>query len=146
MWAELQSIYDTYAQIVQGERPWTALGDFLNYWHTYAADRRAELVHDPLSLPDNITPEQQQWAAFCAATVEYLCERDQIFCPTWVNDPAYFLEDAWFTGLGARKPHVQAHLLMETPISFSRHNVFCSPHAFATKYDVAAEVRQRQLV
>ena len=70
MWAELQSIHDTYAQIVQGERPWTALGDFLNYWYTYAVDRREELIREPLTLPDNVTPELRQWAAFCAASVD----------------------------------------------------------------------------
>lgn len=145
MWAEMQSIHDTYTQIVQGERPWTALGDFLNYWHTYAADRRAELIQEPLSLPDDITPELHQWAAYCAGAVEYLCERDQIVCPQWVHDPSYSLVDAWFTGLGASKPHVRARLLVETPVSFSKHNVFCSPHAFSTKYAVA-EKRERVVV
>jgi hypothetical protein len=146
MWAELQSIHDTYAQIVQGERPWTALGDFLNYWYTYAVDRRLELIREPLTLPDNVTPELHQWAAFCAASVDYLCERDHISCPDWVNDPTYSLTDAWFTGLGATKPHVQVRLLKETPASFSKRNVFCSPHAFSTKYDVAIEARQRPVV
>jgi hypothetical protein len=60
MWAELQSIHDTYAQIVQGERPWTALGDFLNYWYTYATDRREEPIREPLTPPDDVTPELRQ--------------------------------------------------------------------------------------
>jgi hypothetical protein len=146
MWAQLQSIRDTYEQIVQGERPWTALGDFLNYWYSYAADRREELIREPLDLPDDATPELRQWAAFCAASVEYLCARHQIPCPDWVNAPAYCLAEAWFTGLGASKPHVQARLLEETPVPFRKRNVFCSPRAFSTKYDVATEVRQRQAV
>lgn len=146
MWAELQSIHDTYAQIVQGERPWTALGDFLNYWYSYATARRKALIQEPLKQPDDMTPELRQWAAFCAASVEYLCERDHIPCPEWVNDPAYSLTEAWFTGLGASKPHVQARLLEESLPAFRRRNVFCSPHAFSTKYDVATRVQQRQAV
>ena len=80
MWTELQSIHDTYEQIIQGERLWTALGDFLNYWYSYAA------------------------------SVEYLCERHQISCPDWVNGSTYILTDAWFTGLGASKAHVKVRL------------------------------------
>ncbi len=146
MWTELQSIHDTYEQIVQGERPWTALGDFLNYWYCYAADRREELIRESLGLPDNITPELRRWATFCTASVEYLCERDQIPCPDWVNNPSYSLAEAWFTGLGANKSHVQARLLEETPAVFRKRNIFCSPHAFSTKYDIAVDVRQRQAV
>jgi hypothetical protein len=146
MWAELQTIQDTYTQIVQGERPWTALGDFLNYWNTYASDRRDELIQEPLTPPYSTTPELRHWAAFCVAAIEYLCERDFVSCPDWINDPAYSLADAWFTGLGANKPHIQARLLEETPMPFRKRNVFCSAHAFATKYDVASEVRQRQAV
>jgi len=144
MWAKLQSMQDTYQQIVQGERPWTALGDFLNYWHCYASDQRALLIQDPLVLSHTITPNQLQWAAFCAASVEYLCARYDIPCPDWTNNPAYFLADAWFTGLGASKPHVQARLREETLPPFSRRNIFCSPRAFSTKYDIASEVGQRQ--
>ena len=144
MWADIQTIRDTYQQIVQGERAWTALGDFLNYWHVYAADRRDALLTESPELPEDASLEQRRWAAFCAACVEHLCERDHVMCPVWVRDPAYTLPERWFTGLGASKPQVQARLLEEAPEAFRKHNVYCSTHAFSTKFDVAATVQQRQ--
>jgi hypothetical protein len=143
MWADLQTMQMTYQQMVQGERPWTALGDFLNYWHAYAADRRSELVHDPLQEPVEVTPELHRWAAFCAASVEFLCQTDAIPCPQWIDDPTYILPESWFTGLGATKPHVQERLKQEAPEPFTRRNIYCSPRAFANKYAAAASI-QRQ--
>jgi hypothetical protein len=53
MWPELQTMRMTYQQISMGERPWNALGDFLNYWFGYATDRRGELVQDPIREPED---------------------------------------------------------------------------------------------
>lgn len=144
MWADLQTIRMSYEEIVQGARPWNALGDFLNYWLDYTAERREEMVREPIEQPGEATPDQRHWAAYCAVAVEYLCERYDVRCPEWVNDAAYVLEEPWFTGLGASKPHVQARLQQEAPAAFRKRNVFCSPKAFANKYEAASEVRQRQ--
>jgi hypothetical protein len=143
MWADLQTIQMTYQQIVQGERPWTALGDFLNYWYAYASDRRAELVKDPIQKPVDVTPDLHRWAAFCAASVEYLCQKDDIACPQWIYDPNYTLSESWFTGLGASKPQIQEWLKQETPEPFARRNIYCRPRAFTNKYETAARVQQQ---
>ncbi|GHO57415.1 hypothetical protein [Ktedonobacter robiniae] len=144
MWAEIQSMQTTYRQIVQGERPWNALGDFLNYWYCYAVERRSELVQEAIEQPAGTDPEHYQWAAFCAAAVEFLCLQADITVPDWVHAPIYTLSDPWFTGLGARKPHVQARLKQEAPEPFARRNVYCSPRVFANKFEVAAQVASRQ--
>jgi hypothetical protein len=124
-------------EIFQGERPWTALGNFLNYWYSYAADRRAELVREPVQEPEQSTPEQHQWAVFCAASVEYLCSIYGLSCPDWVDAYAA-LPEPYYSGLGSSRPHVQARLKREAPEAFARRNIYCSPHAFANKYELAA--------
>ncbi|HET8851401.1 MAG TPA: hypothetical protein VFN02_02665, partial [Ktedonobacteraceae bacterium] len=68
----LQTMALTYQEICQGERPWVALGNFMNDWFDYAKDRRAQLVVDPISLPQEPTTDTCRWAAFCAASVEWL--------------------------------------------------------------------------
>ncbi len=87
MWPELQTMRMTYQQITKGERPWNALGDFLNYWFGYAPDRREELVKDPIQEPEGPALDLHQWAVFCAASVEYLCQRSGLPCPDWVTAP-----------------------------------------------------------
>jgi len=44
----LQTMQVTFEQICAGERPWTALGNFMNYWYAYAKDRREALIADAL--------------------------------------------------------------------------------------------------
>ena len=144
MWSELQTIKMTYQAIVEGERPWTALGDFMNYWFCYAIEQRAELVEEVIREPDELTPELHQWAVFCAAAVEYLCERSSLACPDWVTDPSYMLDEPCFKGLGAHKPAIQVRLRQETPECFARRNIYCGNRIFANKYELAAEVQQRQ--
>lgn len=134
MWAELQTMNMTSQEIFQGERPWTALGDFLNYWFCYAIDRRADLIEEPVEEPENVTTEHHQWAVFCAAAVEYLCAQYGIPCPEWVQRFAA-LPEPYFTGLGSSKPHIQARLRQEAPEAFAKRNIFCSPRAFANKYE-----------
>jgi hypothetical protein len=138
MWAELQTMRMTCQEIFQGERPWTALGDFLNYWYSYAIDRRAELVQEPVQEPENVTPELHQWAVFCAASVEYLCFTYNIPCPEWVDAYAA-LPEPYFTGLGSTRPHVQDRLRREAPEPFAKRNIYCSPRVFANKYELARQ-------
>ncbi len=144
MWPDLYTIAIAYRQIVQGERPWTALGDFMNYWFAYATEQRESLVSEPISEPEQPTEEQHQWAAFCAAAVEYLCGKYGLACPDWVHNPAYTLAEPWFKGLGAHKANVQARLRLETPEPFTRRNIFCGERIFANKYETAATVQARR--
>lgn len=146
MWPEIQTIRMTYQRIVQGERPWTALGDFLNYWFAYAPDSRFDMVKEPLEVPDEVTLEYHQWAVFCAATVEYLCKQHNIPCPDWVFNSNYALAEPWFMGLGAQKPQVQTRLRLETPEQFARRNIYCGNRMFANKYELAEQARRRAAI
>src|SRR5215469_9718472 len=69
---QLHTMSIAFRQICAGEREWTALGNFMNYWYAYAKDRRAELIADPLSVYDETSLYQHRWAVFCAASVEWL--------------------------------------------------------------------------
>ncbi len=60
----LQTMHIAFEQICAGEREWTALGNFMNYWYAYAKDRREELVADPLPAYDEQSLYQHQWAVF----------------------------------------------------------------------------------
>ncbi|MEO8970700.1 MAG: hypothetical protein ABI406_03760 [Ktedonobacteraceae bacterium] len=87
----VQSIARAYQQICAGEEPWVALGNFRNAWYGYAKDYRVALVNDPLQEPVQNTEHTCRWAAFCAASVEFLCSRYGVPCPEWVHDPHYIL-------------------------------------------------------
>jgi hypothetical protein len=85
-----------YKEICQGEDPWIALGNFMNDWFDNMKDRREQLVTDPLREPESPSTEAHQWAAFCAASVEWFCQRYGVPCPAWVQDPGYTLAEPWF--------------------------------------------------
>src|SRR6266852_3762725 len=118
--ADLQTIALTYQDICQGEQPWVALGNFMNDWFDYAKDWRAELVAAPLSLSEVSNKHQLRWAAFCAASVEYLCARYVVLCPAWVYHPVYILPEPWFDAPMAHKPEVRTYLIEQTPEPFTR--------------------------
>jgi len=71
----IQTMALVYQQICEGEGPWVALGNFTNAWYGYAKDMRSALVSEPLALSATSTDYTHHWAAFCAASVEFLCER-----------------------------------------------------------------------
>jgi hypothetical protein len=136
----LQTMALTYQEIGQGEQPWIALGNFMNDWFDYARDRRIELVAMPLSMPEHPSEEMLRWAVFCAASVEYLCGRSALSCPSWVNDPQYApLAEPWFDAPMAHKPSVRAFLREQTPEPFARRNIYCGNRVFANKYELAEQ-------
>jgi hypothetical protein len=132
----------SYQEICQGEQPWVALGNFMNYWFDYAKDRRVELVVMPISLPDPLSGELFRWAVFCAASVEYLCERYGVPCPSWVYNPAYCLSEPWFDAPMAQKPQVRERLVQQTPEPFTNRNIYCGNRMFANKWEFAEQYRQ----
>lgn len=138
----LQTMALSYQEICQGARPWVALGNFMNDWFDYAKDRRTELVADPITVPFSPTGEQWKWAVFCAASVEYLCDRYHVPCPSWVYQSAYALSEPWFDSPGASKPEVRERLLQKTPEPFIRRNIYCGNHMFDNKYEFAEKYRQ----
>ena len=135
----LYTMAAAYQDICQGEQPWIALGNFMNEWFDYAKDRRAELVAAPLSLAEVPNQQQLRWAAFCAASVEYLCTRYSVLCPAWVYLPVYTLPEPWFDAPMAHKPEVRTYLLEQTPEPFTRRNIYCGNRMFANKYELAEQ-------
>ncbi len=141
---QLQTIAVAYQEICQGEMPWVALGNFMNDWFDYAKDRRAELVVDPIFLPAMPNAESLRWAAFCAASVEWLCEKYGVACPLWVQNPFYSLAEPWFDSPGAHKPQVRERLIQQTPEPFTRRNIYCGNRMFHNKYEFAEEYARRR--
>ena len=133
----VQTMAMTYQAICQGERPWVALGNFMNEWFDYAREQRAHLVADPLALPEAPDPHTRRWAAFCAASVEWLCAQYGVPCPSWVSHESYCLAEPWFDSPGAHKLQVRKRLRQQTPEPFTRRNIFCGNRMFANKYEFA---------
>lgn len=138
----LQTMAWTYQEIYQGELPWTALGNFMNDWYDYAKDRRAQLVADPIVLPESPSSEMFKWAVFCAASVEWFCKRYEVPCPDWVYNPAYRLPEPWFDAVHPEKPQVRERLLRQTPEPFARRNIYCGNRMFANKYEFVEQYRR----
>src|SRR5690242_2202788 len=92
----MHTMAQAYQEICAGEDPWTALGNFKNAWYDYASGNRAALVGDPLGKSAQDTEHMCHWAAFCAASVEFLCDRYDVPCPAWVRDPSYTLSTPWY--------------------------------------------------
>jgi hypothetical protein len=112
----------------------------MNYWYAYAKDRREELVADPLPAYDEQSLYQHQWAVFCAASVEWFCNKYIVPCPSWVHDPKYTLSKPWFFHL--HEP-VKTRLLETTPEEFARRNVYCGDNCYANKWELAEQYRRR---
>ena len=137
----LHTMAGAFQEICQGEEPWIALGNFLNDWFDYAKDQRPELVAAPLSLPQDANLYQRRWAAFCAASVDYLCASYSVPCPAWVSLAAYTLPEPWFDAPMAHKSEVRTYLLQQTPEPFTRRNIYCGDRVFANKYELAEQHR-----
>lgn len=114
-----QTIAETFAQICKGEQPWIAIGNFLNDWWYYSVAYRSDLIRTPLvAAPDEQT---HQWAVFCVAMVEWLCEEDDIPCPDWTRQERYILAKPWFL---SEKWTSRALQLATTPAPFKKRNIF----------------------
>ena len=131
----LQTIRRSYAEILTGEDPWLPLGNFTHQFFGSYKHFRTELLQDPIELPKDPTPEQLQWAVFCAASVEYLAVRYELQCPEWALDTRYTLENPWYYAIGAELPWVQEKLRQTTPEEFSKRNIFCGNRTFNNKYE-----------
>ena len=134
--ATIDTMASAYQRICQGEDPWTALGDFSNAWYGYAKHIRPDLIQDPLTRPEEETEHSRQWGAFCAASVEYLCNLHHQPCPEWVRDPSYILETPWWYMRRTHDPDAQERIRTITPPPFARRNIFCSNRLYQNKYEM----------
>lgn len=133
----LETMRWAYRQTCAGKDPWTGLGCFSHAWYGYARGNRAALVNEPLEKPEHETEHTRRWAAFSAASVEFLCALYNVPCPEWVYDPAYTLPEPWWHTLHEPDPGMQENLLKTTPAPFARRNIFCGNRIFQNKYEMA---------
>lgn len=143
--ADYQTFQHSFEQICAGEDPWIPLGKLLHQFFGEYKEDREQLIADPLTLPEQMTPELFHWAVFCAASVEHLCHKYDLSCPVWALHPSYRLETPWYMGIGANLPHVQANLRTTTPEEFSRRNVFCGDRTFRNKYEYEGRRGRRSI-
>lgn len=139
----IQTMAWAYQQICAGEDPWTALGNFTNAWYGYAKDIRAFLVSEPLIMPEQDTEYTRHWAAFCAASIEFLCDRYGVPCPEWAYDPRYTLSTPWYGDISNfTKASVQQKRMETSPAPFARRNVFCGNRLYQNKYEMSDWVQE----
>ena len=136
-----------YQQICAGEDPWTALGNFTNAWYDYAKDIRAALVSEPLVKQEQDTEYNRHWGAFCAASVEFLCDRYGVLCPEWVQEPDYMLSTPWYGDniVNLADTVVLEHRIKTSPTPFARRNVFCGNRLYQNKYEMHEWVQEAHI-
>jgi hypothetical protein len=85
-------------------------------------------VDDRQSLvdPEPVSTGDARFDALLAAIAEYLCAREGLNAPTWVQDPSRFLDQWWFVS-GIQSLHADA--IVHSPISFARRGVFITAGA-----------------
>lgn len=120
-----QTMAETFDRIrnVPSE-PWVALGDFLDDWRRSEREDRSELVGYPTGAAGD-ERELQRWAAFCAATAEWLCWQDQLTFPEWTSNATYHVQEPWFLYAGDLLKPWQ---LATTPTPFRMRKIFGGDH------------------
>lgn len=141
----LQTFRRSFMEICAGEAPWIPLGKFMHQFFGSFSHLRPELVEESIEVPDNCPAEQFRWAVFCAASVEYLCQKYNLVCPEWASSPRYSLEDPWYYAPGADLPRVQEKLRQTTPEPFAKRNIFCGDRVFNNKYEYEGRQGRRNL-
>lgn len=134
---QLWTFQRVYAEILAGEtNAWLPLGNMMHQFFGAYRHLRAELVTAPLLVPMDVSPEHFRWAVFCAASVEYLCQKYDIAVPGWSRDTRYTLTEPWYLDqIGSDRLDIQAELREETPEVFARRNVFCGEEPYRNKYE-----------
>lgn len=130
-----QTFARSFAEICAGERPWIALGKMMHQFFGAYKVFRAELVRDPIEVPDQVSADLFQWAVFCAASVEYLCHTYDLECPAWAMEGCYRLPEPWYYHLAGDLDEVQQELRETTPEEFTRRNVYCGDNPYRNKYE-----------
>lgn len=130
----LQTFRRTFEQILHGDEPWYPLSEFTHQWFGRYTDYRAELVREEIQLPENATAEQWRWAVWIAASVEFLCRRAGLTCPTWALDERYQLAEPWYYD-EVEGPEEEAELREETPGEFARRRIYCEANPYRNKYE-----------
>jgi len=138
---EKQTLAKAYIHLASGteEAVRVALGDFTNSFFLYSVHERQSLLDTPIQLPENPTEDQRGWAAFCAASAEYLAKQYSLHCPQWVFDPAYTLESSWYHPASNVFPRLREDFQKTAPDEFRQRNVFCSNRIFTNAHTSSKE-------
>ncbi len=100
------------------------LADFIDRFQAARLEERMAMVKNN-PFPDLMDKQER---AYLAAMVEELCVRSQLPVPSWVEERAYFLKAPFFVG-GLES--LKAFLLVESPVSFRRRNIFVSENVLS---------------
>lgn len=137
-----QTFARSFAEICAGEQPWIALGKMMHQFFGAYQMFHAELVRDPIAVPEKVSAELFRWAVFCAASVDYLCHKYDLEYPAWATDKRYQLEAPWYYHLAGDLPDVQEELHETTPEEFARRNAYCGGNPYRNKYERGERHRQ----
>jgi hypothetical protein len=140
--SKIQTMARAYDDICTGEDPWTALGNFTNAWYGYGKHMRSDLIKDPLTRSEQETEHTRHWGAFCAASVDYLCDLYHQPCPEWARDPYYILETPWWYTLHPENQAERAAVQTTAPAPFAHRNIFCTNRLFQNKYEMYAWIQE----
>jgi hypothetical protein len=94
-------------------------------------------VEEPIAEPEQHTKHTRRWAAFCAASVEFLCGCYSVACPEWVHNPRYILLTPWWPEY-ASCLSTRIELVHSTPAPFVRRYIFCGNRLYQNKYEMSA--------
>jgi len=93
-----------------------------DYIDTFNRATKAEKVKMIETFPfPNLKKSRDK--AYVAALVEELCVRSKLRIPDWVEDKNLFLKEPFFVG---DLESLKSFLLVESPVSFRRRNIFVS--------------------
>ena len=117
----LSTLRQTFEAIQTGERPWIAIGSFLDDWRRAAAAQRPLLLADPIEI--SVGDPLRRWAALLAAIAEWLCHSatPQLASPSWTLDPALTLPQPWFLVDGVS---MRGWQIAQSPAPFRARNIF----------------------
>lgn len=102
---------------------------------------------EPLAKQEPNTEHNRHWGAFCAASVEFLCDRYGILCPQWIQEPDYELSTPWYGDniVNLADIVVIEHRMKTSPPSFARRNVFCGNRLYQNKYEMNEWVQEARI-
>lgn len=123
------SLFEVANRIRAGETSAVAMGGFLDAYPASAmGDRPSFLQERPGSVDLSDPWRTRVMDASLSAVAEFLACRDRLPAPDWVFDREYFLDRPWFA---CSSDGMRPLLIMESPVSFRRRNLFVSKNALS---------------